>query len=348
MAQHGWNYGDGVRTVAAGAEPPARARRFLPAVLVSVLAGCGTGVEVSESPPEATVAILRSVVSPDPGPQGAFVDELARLGYREGDNLELLAADPGEVHVDAADIAETVEGWLDDDVDLIVALSTTGAMAAAQAAPETDILFLSNDPLVTGLVQDEVAPEGHLTGVTFRVPADRTLSLAARAVPGLDRLGLLFPPADPAATPVRDDVVGAASDRDIEVVVRPFERDGEVGPALTALRQAGADALVLASSPATVRALPALDAANRGEDALPVIANTTAVEEALLVLEPDSERLYRQLGSQAARLLDGVPVAEVPVEDPGNFRLVLNQRVAEELGVALPADLLAEADEVIS
>lgn len=316
--------------------------------LASMLAGCGTPAPVAESEPEATIAFLRSVMAPDAGPQGAFVDELARLGYREGDNLELLAADPAEVHVDPLDIAQTVERWLDADVDIIVALSTTGATAAAQAAPDTDILFLSNDPLATGLVEDEVEPEGHLTGVTFRVPADRTLSLAARAVPGLDRLGLLFPVTDPATAPILDGVTRAASDLDIELVVESFEGDGDVGPAFSALRQAGADAVVLANAPSTVRALPAVRTVNAGADALPLIANTRAVEDALLVLEPDSERLYRQLGTQAARLLDGVPVADVPVEDPGHFRLLLNQRVAEELGVRLPPDLLAEADEVVS
>jgi putative ABC transport system substrate-binding protein len=220
-------------------------------------------------------------------------------------------------------------------------------MAAAEAAPDTNVLFLSNDPLVTGLIQNEARPEANLTGVTFRVPADRTLSLATRAVPGLERLGLLFPATDPAAAPISEDVDQAAADLDLDLAAEPFEDDAGVGSALARLRSAGVDAVLLANAPATVRALPALAEVNDGADALPLIANTTAVGDALMVLQPDSRVLYRQIASQAARLLDGVPVAEVPVQDPGQFLLVLNQRVAARLGVELPDDLLAEADEVI-
>jgi hypothetical protein len=152
-------------------------------VLASVLAACGTPAPVEESRSEATIAFLRSVRAPETGAQDAFVDELARLGYRLGENLELLAADPAEVHTDPADVEQTIEGWLVSGVDVIVALSITGAMAAEAAAPETD-------------------------------------------------------------------------------------------------------ALLLANSPSTLRALPALQVANTGGDALALIANTTAVGGALLVLEP--------------------------------------------------------------
>ncbi len=119
-------------------------------VLASVLAGCGAPEPAAESQPEATIAFLRSVRAPDTGAQDAFVEELERLGYRVGENLELLAADPAEVHTDPADVEQTLERWLDSGVDVIVALSTTAAMAAERAAPETDVLFLSNDPSPPG------------------------------------------------------------------------------------------------------------------------------------------------------------------------------------------------------
>jgi hypothetical protein len=202
-------------------------------VLASVLAACGTPAPVEESRSEATIAFLRSVRAPETGAQDAFVDELARLGYRLGENLELLAADPAEVHTDPADVEQTIEGWLVSGVDVIVALSITGAMAAEAAAQETD-------------------------------------------------------------------------------------------------------ALLLANSPSTLRALPALQVANTGGDALALIANTTAVGGALLVLEPTASACS---ASSGRRRPDCSTVCRWPTSRwrTGHFRLVLNQRVAEELGVLLHA-----------
>lgn len=315
-------------------------------VLVAVLAGCETS-EPAESSSVATVAFLRSVPSPDASAQDALVAELARQGYVVGDNLLLLGEDPGEVHRGQAEITEVVGEWLGQGVDLIVALSTSGAQAAARAAPETTVLFLSNDPVAAGLVQDESRPEGRLTGATFRVPADRTLSVASRAVPDLERLGFVFPPGDPATASIRTEVEVAAADLDIDLVVAPFEEQSEVGPAVASLREEGVQAVLLANSPTSVQVLPALEAALDEVGGLPLIANTRAVPNALLVLEPDVRRLYTQLGAQAARLLRGVPVQDVPVEDPARFRLVLNASVAGRLGIDLPTELLEEADEVI-
>jgi hypothetical protein len=122
------NYGDGMRSVAAWPGPlRARIRRCLGVLLVLVpsLAACGTPAPVNEARPDATIALLRSVQAPNTGGEAAFVEELERLGYRQGDNLEILAADPAEVHTDPADITQTIERWLDAGVDVIVALSTT-------------------------------------------------------------------------------------------------------------------------------------------------------------------------------------------------------------------------------
>ena len=68
---------------------------------------------------------------------------------------------------------------------------------------------------------------------------------------------------------------------------------------------------------------------------------------AVLVFAPDNGAAYRQLARQAARLLDGTPVVDVPVEDPGEFHLQLRSAVAERLGLELTSDLRAEADEII-
>jgi putative tryptophan/tyrosine transport system substrate-binding protein len=317
-------------------------------VIALLIAACGDGSETRRAaePSPRTVAFLRAVSTPDTGAQAAFLDELRRAGYREGTNLTLLAKDPAEVHGDPADVERTVAGWAAQGTDLIVALSTSGAMAAARIAPSVNVLFLSNDPSAVGLVKDERRPEGRSTGATFRVPADRSLTLARRLLPDLRRVGFLFPPADPAATPHRDNVTRAGAALGIEVLAEPFAGAPDLGGAVDRAVQQQVGLLFISNTPTTVRSFPAFAAALAGRR-LPVLANT-ATDFAVLVLEPDTRVLYRQLGRQAVRLLAGTPVRDVPVEDPSAFRLVLNRRVAADIGIALPDDLVDEADEVIS
>lgn len=207
------------------------------------------------------------------------------------------------------------------------------------------ILFLSNDPRAARLVRNERRPEGRLTGVTFRVPGDRTLDVARRAVGRLERVGLLYPDTDLSAIPARDALVAGGSALGIHVVTSSFSSEEEVEEAVERLTTQEVDAVVLGNSPTTVRAFDAIAAVLAGRR-LPVVANTYA-DFALVVLEPDGESVYRQLGRQAARLLDGTPASEVPVEDPARFRLTINRDVAGRLGVALPPDLVEEADAVI-
>lgn len=291
-----------------------------------------------------TIGILRAVRSPQPANQEVLLATMAEGGWVEGDNLIVLGRDPGEVHPDRAAAEAVVAGWASEGVDLVVALSSLGALAAEAASPETIVLFLSNDPRATGLVDSERSPEGRLTGVTFRVPADRTLDLVRRTLPGVRRVGFLYPAGDAAAVPTSQAFLHRGARLGMELVIESFTTEPEIPGAVARLRQQGAEFLVLANAPTTVRAFPAIEEATAG--LLPVATNVEA-DFALLVLEPDAEELYRQMGRQAATLLSGTPVSEVPVEDPARFRLSLNTEVARSLGIEIPANVLDSADRVV-
>lgn len=305
------------------------------------LAGCG-----DRSPRPTTIAFLRAAASPSAfDDQTAFLDELERAGYRPGDNLRLLGANPDEVHTDHEDARKAAARWLRNGTDLIVALSTTGTMAAADAGGDVPILFLANDPKAARLVRDERRPEDRITGVSFRVPGDRTLDVARRALGELGRVGLLYPDTDPAAIPARDELMAGGSALGIVVITSSFSSEAELEEAIGRLTAHNVDAIVLGNSPTTVRAFDAIATVLAGRD-VPVVANTF-FEFALVVLEPDGESIYRQLGRQAVRLLDGTPPGDVPVEDPALFRLTLNRNVSDRLGITLPADRVEEADSLI-
>lgn len=185
-----------------------------------------------------------------------------------------------------------------------------------------------------------------MTGVTFRVPADRMLSLARRILPGLQRIGMPYPPSDPAAIPSRDQFLLAAQAQGLQLITEPFSDQDDLGRAVGVLVQEGQVQLLLASvSPTATRALPQLaDQAER--HGVPFAANVGTADRALLTLSPEGRAIGRQLGRQAARLLNGATPASVPVENPQRFELALSEKVAAEMGITLPADVLREADVV--
>lgn len=326
------------------------ARRLVAAVLVGALvaAGCGDG-SGDGGDGEVVIAFLRAVATgatPGGGTEPALLEVLRQSGFEEGRNLRLLAADPALAYPDPDDAARVVTGWVDDGVDVILAFSTTGAAVAAEAAPEVPVVFLSNDPAAAGLVDDESSPEGNLTGVTFRVPPDRTLDLARRLVPGVEAVGLAYPGEDPAALANRDVLDAASGTVGLRLDAVPFDDPAGLDAAVDDLARRGVGALVVSTSPAATRLL-AETAAAAARNRLPVIANTHLATFAVASLSPDLRELGFQLGRQVARLLAGTDPSAIPVEDPRRFVLVVNAGAAAELGLTVPDDLIAEANEVV-
>jgi putative ABC transport system substrate-binding protein len=304
----------------------------------AVLAGCG-----GDDDPERTIGFLRAV-GVSQASEDALLDELASTGWVEGENLTVLGGDADVAYDDAGEAQAAAREMVEDGADLVVALASTSAIAARDADLGVPILFLVNDPVAAGLVTDERAPDGSVTGLSFRVPPDRTLDVLT-SLGDIERVAVLAPSDDPGADGYRADFMEAAEQLGLEAVGVEFTGEDDADDAVRAAAEDGADAIAVVSAPASVRAFGAIEAASF-DARLPVIANTRVAEFALIVLSPDSDAVYRQLGRQAARLLDGTRVRDVPVEDPASFVLTLRAGVAERLGIELPGELVARADEV--
>jgi len=310
-----------------------------------VLQSCALSTNAADSRVKR-IAFLRSVSTPGSVTDQAFIDELATHGFFEDRNLVIVGGKGDEVFPDPDSARAAVNRWQQEGIDLIVAYSTSGAEIARDNAPDAHVLFLVNDPVAAGFVRDENRPDGNMTGVTFRIPADRMLSLVNRIMPGVKRIGLPYPPADPAAIPSRDQFAQAARAQDLQLLAEPFSDEPDLNRAVDALVvSAGAEVLLASVSPTATRALPQLAEA-AGRHRVPFVANVGSAERALLTLSPDGQGIGEQLGRQAARLLNGAKAESVPVEDPRRFQLTLNESVAAELGIALPADVVREAHVV--
>lgn len=315
-------------------------RRLLlagPLLLLSALAACGDAEE------ERTIAFLRtSPIAAES--QESLLDELVEAGWRAGENLTVLNEDPEAVFAEE-ELAGAVEELVADGADLLVALSTTAAKAAMAGAEDVPILVLANDPVASGLVVEPRAPTGSVTGIAFRVPADRTIDLGRQLVGDSGPLGLLHPDDDPAAAPIVADMDEAATSLGVRLVEESFIGDDGARAAVARLAEAGVRAIILVNAPGTVAAHGVIEAATTTAG-IPTIANTNVNPFAVLVLAPDGVAAYRQLGRQAARLLGGADVGDVPLEEPGDYNLILRSGIAERLGIELPDELLEQADEV--
>ena len=291
-----------------------------------------------------TIGIIRAVAGSD-NEQFLF-DGMADAGIDEK-HLRILGKDISETHPDEADAEATVRKWVDQGAELIVSLSTRTALAAVRAAPKTPVLVLSTDPAATGLVKNERHPEGYVTGASYRVPADRTLSLANDAFADIDirRVGCLDPVGDPAAVPARAALERGAKALGMEFVCATFASPDDVGRAIQEILAANVDIIVPVNAPSTAIALPQMRFV-LSQTNVPVIANQPA-DFAVLSLSPDSHAVYQTMGRQAVRILTGTPVRDVPVEDPGRFLLVVDLTVAQRLGRTITPEVLERADKIV-
>ncbi|HVE91154.1 MAG TPA: ABC transporter substrate binding protein [Actinomycetota bacterium] len=323
-----------------------RSRPPIPIFLAFLLIACACATPAERQHPRPRrIAFLRAVATGDAGTQEALVGELQAGGLVEKQNLTILGADPLEAYPSPADAQRAVRTWMKDGLDLLVAFSSAGAFAARSVSSDLKIVFISIDPQAAGLVSNLRRPDRNATGVRFVPPADRTLALAKRMFPDARRAGLAVPRGDDAAGAHLKVLGGAAAAANLELVTRDYSSEQDLGSAVEALAAAGASFIVLSTSPSATRSLPALESA-AAQYRLPVVANIEQARFAVMSLFPESRQLGRQLGLQALRVLEGVAVRSVPVQDPQRFTLVVNRTAAQNLGVVVPESMLREANLV--
>ena len=280
-----------------------------------------------------------------------FLEALREFGWIEGRNFTLeTRAAGGRTERLAALAAELVA--LNPDV--IVAASSTPAALAAQAATSRVPIVMVNgqDPVEVGLIQSLARPGGNITGVVSLASelAGKRLELAKEALPGLKRIGVMWNAGNPAYTLQHRNTEEGARAVGLEIDTHPVDFPAGVREAFAASARNGAGAmLVLSDGVAAFYASAIADAAL--EFHLPSIHHVRSYLQrgggALLSYGPIWEDLYRRGASFVDRILRGAKPAEMPVEQPTRFELVISLRGARALGLTIPPALLAGADEVI-
>jgi putative ABC transport system substrate-binding protein len=278
----------------------------------------------------------------------ALRQSLAEAGYVEGNNVAFeYSWAEGNYDRLPAQAAEFVRRG----VAVILAGSLPSALAAKAATTTIPIVFIMGaDPVKLGVVASLNKPGGNVTGLMqlYGALGGKRLELIREIVPTASIVAVLSNPKNPNAEDHLADVRAAAQAMGQRILVLPVSADGEIEPAFASMAQQGANALLVADDPFFSTRRDALIAQAKAR-ALPAIYYTREFAAAGGLISYGSNPIenYRRAGVYVARILKGTPPAELPVEQPTKFELVINLKTAKTLGVTVPLTLQAAADEVI-
>jgi putative ABC transport system substrate-binding protein len=279
----------------------------------------------------------------------AFRDGLREKGYVEGETVAIAFrwAD-GRYELLPALAAELVRLR---PAAIVATGGSASALAAKSATDSIPVAFVvGGDPVELGLVRSLNRPDANLTGFTvFSASLDaKRLELLRELVPTAKVVAALINPANPSTADQLRQAHAAAGLFTQELHILTAKSEREIEAAFEALGRLGADALAVASDSFLIsrrQQIIALAAA-RGLPAVYAVREFAEVG-GLLSYGTDFARMYRLLGGYAGQILKGTPPADLPVQAPTKFELMINLKTAKALGLTVPPSLLARADEVI-
>jgi putative ABC transport system substrate-binding protein len=269
---------------------------------------------------------------------GYIEDQSIRVEWRfAGDRFDRL---PGM----AAELVEL-------RVDVIVADGTPAAVAAQKATNAIPIVMAGvADPVAAGLVQSLGRPGGNVTGLTMLSPdvSAKRLQLLKETVPKLSHVAMLWNPTHPASPPQVKEAEIAARQLGLQLHRVAVRDAADLENAFAAMSKAGATALLVADD-AMLGNNAGRIAALAAQRRLPAIYGWRDFVEAggLMAYGPSLHDQYRRAATYVQKILRGAKPAELPVEQPTTFELVVNLRTATALGLNIPQAVLLRADEVI-
>lgn len=305
------------------------------------------GAEAQQAERVARIAFLSTTSSPDSPTTAAFRQELQKLGYVEGRNIIIewrWGAGTTERFPEFA--AEVVKL----NVDVIVAANDAAGRAAQQATTRIPIVAISSDPVGSGLVATLARPGGNLTGLTMQGTdlSAKRLQLLKELVPNLSRVALLVDTNDQSYRQALKEIEIAARTLGAQLRIHEVSNPSELSGAFAIIAKEHVGA-VLHIGGTMLYANRAEVAEQALKNRLPMMCGVRENVDAgcLMSYSASLTGRFRRAAYIVDQILKGTKPADLPIEQPTQFELVLNLKTARMLGLKIPQSVLGRADEVI-
>ena len=278
-----------------------------------------------------------------------FVREFGKLGYVEGKNIafEFRNADTNYDQLPAL-----AEELIRSKVDVIVTPGSNDTRAVKNATKSIPIVFsgAGSDPVTLGLVDSLSRPGGNVTGFAqiSSLLAGKRLELLKETVPKLSRVAVLWDPQNAGSKEIWEESQRATKTLGLQLHSLKINRAAELESSFNDAIKAGSEALA-GTSGALLGSIQKQTISLAAKHRLPAIsARQSWVENGgLLSYGPDDVEPYRRAALMVDKILRGTKPADIPVEQPTKFELVINLKTAKQIGLSIPQKVLARADRVI-
>lgn len=276
-----------------------------------------------------------------------FFDEMRRLGWIESQTIVYDHAYPGDRPQDLPRLAAEL---VERSPDLVYALSAPAALAAKQATRTIPIVFSGGmNPVTTGLVDSLARPGGNVTGVTTDSGSIgyKRIELLREMLPGVRRLGLLGDPTYPQFAAVQATLAPVVSALGLTLVVADASNPAEFDVAVARLATQRVEAIIATSVLAYSLRDRLVELTHRARIPVAVEFAEMTKAGALFSYSASLAGQIRRSAHLVDKVLKGARPADIPVEQPTLFELVINLKTAKALGITIPRAMLLRADEVI-
>ena len=276
-----------------------------------------------------------------------FVGRLRELGWIDG---RTVAIEYRWAEARTERFAEIAAEFVKLKVDIIVTYASAPVLAAKQTTTHIPIVFAAQmDPVGAGVVASLAQPGGNVTGLSIQTTdtADKRLELLREVVSDLGRLAIMANPGAPGALLEMREVQEAGRTLGLKITTLEIRRTDDIAPAIEAVK-GHADALYVATDPLVFTNRIRINTLAR-DLGLPTIYGSREYVEAgaLMSYGPNFSALFRRAAEYVDKILRGTKPADIPVEQPTKFDLVINLKTAKAIGLRIPESFLIRADEVI-